>query len=201
VKGRPTVTRTAKVNRKTTETEIFIKVTLDGTGKEEISTTIPFFDHMLTLFTRHGLFDLNVMGQGDTEVDYHHLVEDMGLCLGEVIKKALGNKKGITRYGSASVPMDETLSQVSVDISGRPYLVFNADFENKNIKDFDPLLFKEFFKAFCDHSGITLHVNVIYGSNPHHITESIFKAFARALNKAVSFDPRISGVMSTKGSL
>ena len=195
------MTRTAKVNRKTTETEISIKVTLDGTGKGEISTTIPFFDHMLTLFTRHGLFDLNVRGQGDIEVDYHHLVEDTGICFGEVIKKALGDKKGITRYGSAVVPMDETLSQVSVDISGRPYLVFNADFNNKSIRDFDPLLFKDFFKAFCDHSGITLHVNVMYGSDPHHIIESIFKAFARALNKAVSIDLRISGVMSTKGSL
>ena len=195
------MTRTAKVNRKTTETEISIKVTLDGTGKGEISTTIPFFDHMLTLFTRHGLFDLNVRGQGDIEVDYHHLVEDTGICFGEVIKKALGDKKVITRYGSAVVPMDETLSQVSVDISGRPYLVFNADFNNKSIRDFDPLLFKDFFKAFCDHSGITLHVNVMYGSDPHHIIESIFKAFARALNKAVSIDLRISGVMSTKGSL
>jgi len=195
------VARTAKVERKTTETEIFIEINLDGSGKGEISTTIPFFDHMLTLLAKHGFFDLTIKGYGDTDVDYHHLVEDVGICFGELIKKALGDRKGIVRYGSAVVPMDESLSHVSMDISGRPYLIFNVDFDNKQIRDFDPLLFKEFFKAFSDHGGITLHINVMYGKNPHHIIESIFKSFARSLNQAVSIDARISGVMSTKGSL
>lgn len=193
--------RTAVVKRKTTETEILVEINMDGSGKSNISTTIPFFDHMLTLFSKHGMFDLTVSGKGDTDVDYHHLVEDTGICLGESITKALGDKEGIIRYGSALCPMDESLCLVSMDISGRPYLVFNAEFDNKTVKDFDPLLFKEFFKAFCDHSGITLHVNVMYGNNPHHMIESVFKAFARSLHKAVTIDTRISGVMSTKGSL
>ncbi len=193
--------RTAKVERKTTETEISMEINLDGSGKGEISTTIPFFDHMLTLLAKHGFFDLIVKGYGDTDVDYHHLVEDVGICFGELIKKALGDRKGIVRYGSAVVPMDESLSHVNMDISGRPYLIFNVDFDNKKVRDFDPLLFKEFFKAVSDHGEITLHINVMYGKNPHHIIESIFKSFARSLNRAVSIDARISGVMSTKGSL
>jgi imidazoleglycerol-phosphate dehydratase len=195
------VKRTAKIERKTKETDIVMQINLDGEGKGNIVTTIPFLDHMLTLLARHGFIDLTVKGRGDTDVDYHHLVEDMGICLGESLKKALGDKKGITRYGSATVPMDESLCAVTIDISGRPYLIFNADFGNKMIKDFDPILFEEFFKAVSDHSEMTLHINIMYGNNPHHMIESVFKAFARSLNKAISIDSRISGVMSTKGSL
>ena len=193
--------RRAKVERKTTETEITVDMNLDGTGSGEISTTIPFLDHMLNLMTKHGFFDLILKGKGDTDVDYHHLIEDIGICLGETVKKALGNKEGISRYGSAVVPMDESLCRVDLDISGRPYLVFNADFSQKKIRDFDPELFIEFFKSFSDNSGITLHINVIYGRNNHHIAEAIFKSFARALNRAISIDDRIKGVLSTKGRL
>lgn len=195
------MTRTAGIERKTKETDIVIQINLDGAGKGDIATTIPFLDHMLTLLAKHGFIDLTVKGRGDTDVDYHHLVEDMGICFGEVLKKALGDKKGIARYGSATVPMDESLCSVTLDLSGRPYLIFNVDFGNKTVKDFDPLLFGEFFKAVSDHSGMTLHINVMYGNNPHHMIESVFKAFARSLNKAVSMDSRISGVMSTKGTL
>ena len=193
--------RTAKIVRKTRETDIVIQLNLDGVGKGDITTTIPFVDHMLILLAKHGFVDLTVQGRGDTDVDYHHLVEDIGICFGEALKKALGDKKGIARYGSATVPMDESLCSVTMDISGRPYLIFNVDFGNKMIKDFDPLLFNEFFKAVSDHSGMTLHINLMYGNNPHHMIESAFKAFARSLNKAVSMDSRISGVMSTKGTL
>ena len=193
--------RTAMVERKTMETDISVEIGLDGEGRSDISTTIPFFDHMLTLFAKHGLFDVTVRGQGDTDVDYHHLVEDMGICFGEVIKKALAGKDGIARYGSAIVPMDESLCLVSMDLSGRPYLFFNADFDKRTIKDFDPFLFEEFFKALCDHGGITLHINVMYGKNPHHMIEAVFKAFAKSLRRASAVDDRISGVMSTKGTL
>lgn len=195
------MTRRGTVSRKTKETEVFVDVTIDGEGNGEISTTIPFLDHMLTLLTKHGFMDITITGKGDTDVDYHHLVEDIGISLGEAMKKAVGDKEGIRRYGSAFVPMDESLCHVSMDISGRPYLVFDTDFGNKKIKDFDPNLFKEFFKALSDRMGTTLHINVIYGKNPHHIVESVFKAFARALDKATSVDGRVKGVMSTKGSL
>jgi len=195
------VKRTAMVERKTMETDISVEIGLDGEGRSDISTTIPFFDHMLTLFAKHGLFDVTVRGQGDTDVDYHHLVEDMGICFGEVIKKALAGKDGIARYGSAIVPMDESLCLVSMDLSGRSYLVFNADFDKRTIKDFDPFLFEEFFKALCDHGGITLHINVMYGKNTHHMIEAVFKAFAKSLRRASAVDDRISGVMSTKGTL
>jgi len=193
--------RRAKVERKTTETEIVIEINLDGAGSGEISTTIPFFDHMLGLVARHGFLDLIVKGKGDTDVDYHHLIEDIGICLGEAVKEALGNKEGITRYGSAVVPMDESLCSVDLDISGRSYLVFNVDFGQKKIRDFDPELFMDFFKSFSDHSGMTLHINVVYGRNNHHIAEAIFKAFARAFCMAISIDDRIKGVLSTKGKL
>lgn len=193
--------REKKITRKTTETDISFAINLDGEGVGEISTTIPFLDHMLTLFARHGFFDLRVQGSGDTNVDYHHLVEDIGICFGDAVRGALGDKEGVTRYGSACVPMDEALCDVCVDISGRPYLVFRAEFDGKKIRDFDPLLLEEFFKAFTDHGGITLHVNVIYGKNPHHIAEAAFKAFARALREAVRIDDRIKGVLSTKGSI
>ncbi|MBW2598578.1 MAG: imidazoleglycerol-phosphate dehydratase HisB [Deltaproteobacteria bacterium] len=191
--------RNKKIIRKTTETDVSVEINLDGEGTGNISTTIPFLDHMLNLFAKHGFIDLNVKGSGDTDVDYHHLVEDIGICLGEAVKGALGNKKGVSRYGTAFVPMDETLCHVCIDISGRPYLVFRADFGGKKIRDFDPILLEEFFKSFSDHGGITLHVNVIYGKNPHHIAEAIFKAFARALRNAVCMDNRIKDVLSTKG--
>ncbi len=193
--------RRGRETRKTRETDILVELNLDGEGSGEISTTVPFLDHMLNLLARHGFFDLTVRGKGDTDVDYHHLIEDIGICLGEAINKALGDKKGIRRYGSAIVPMDESLCQVSMDISGRPCLVFNADFDNEKIRDLDPLLFREFFKSLSDHGGITLHINVLYGRNSHHIVESIFKAFARSLDKATTIDNRITGVMSTKGRL
>ncbi len=193
--------RKEKTVRKTTETDVSTEINLDGVGSGTISTTIPFLDHMLELFAKHGLMDLNIKGSGDTDVDYHHLVEDIGICLGETVKDALKDKAGISRYGSAFVPMDETLCHVCIDISGRPYLVFRADFGGKKIRDFDPLLLEEFFKAFSDHGGITLHINVIYGKNPHHIAEATFKAFAHALRDAVQIDNRIKGVLSTKGSL
>ena len=195
------MTRKKKITRTTTETDISVEINLDGLGTGQISTTIPFLDHMFTLFAKHGLIDLNVNGSGDTNVDYHHLVEDLGICLGKAVQGAVGDKQGIGRYGSAFVPMDETLCHVSIDMSGRPYLIFNADFGGNTIRDFDPRLLEEFFKAFSDHGGITLHVNVRYGKNPHHIAEAIFKAFARALKEAVCMDDRIQGVLSTKGSL
>ncbi len=193
--------RTAKIYRKTTETEISLELDLDGAGKTDIATTIPFLDHMLNLFARHGCFSLSLKSAGDTAIDYHHLVEDIGICLGEAVKEALGDKKGITRYGFAQVPMDESLSSVSIDVSGRPYLVFNADLGGKKIRDFDPLLFLEFFKSFTDHSGITLHVNLEYGKNTHHKVEAVFKAFARALSQATSFSEQVKGIPSTKGVL
>jgi len=193
--------RTAKVYRKTKETEISLDLKLEGTGKGDLATSIPLLDHMLDLFARHGLFDLRVKSRGDTSVDYHHLVEDIGICLGQAFKEALEEKKGINRYGFALVPMDESLCSVSIDISGRPYLVFNADFGSRKIKDFDPVLFLEFFKAFADHSGITLHINLHYGKNNHHKIEAIFKAFSRALDQAVSLNRKVRGIPSTKGSL
>jgi len=193
--------RTSKVNRKTKETEVTLGLNLDGSGKGVISTSIPILDHMLDLFTRHGFFNLRLKSRGDTAIDYHHLIEDVGICLGQAFKEALSDKKGINRYGFALVPMDESLCSVSIDVSGRPYLVFNADLSGRKIKDFDPLLFLEFFKSFTDHSGITLHINLNYGKNNHHKVEAIFKAFARALAQAVSINKQVRGVPSTKGTL
>jgi imidazoleglycerol-phosphate dehydratase len=193
--------RKAKIDRKTSETDIRILLDLDGTGKGKIATTIPFLDHMLTLMARHGLFDLTVKGSGDTDVDDHHLVEDIGICLGKAFREALKAKEGINRYGSAAVPMDESLAAVQLDLSGRSYLVYNVNFGARKIKTFDLALIREFFKAFTDNSGMTLHVNVMYGKNNHHIAEAIFKAFARALREAVTLNTRISGVLSTKGTL
>ncbi len=193
--------RKAKIVRKTAETDVTVELNLEGTGKGEISTTIPFLDHMLNLLARHGFFDLKVKSRGDIEVDYHHLVEDIGICLGSAIREALGKKEKINRYGSATVPMDESLCSVSLDISGRPYLVFKVNFGVKKIRDFDPALLKDFFKSLTDHSGMTLHVQVMYGRDNHHIAESVFKAFARALSEAVSFNRKVTGVLSTKGSL
>ena len=193
--------RKAKIYRKTTETEVSMELDLDGTGQGKISTTVAFMDHMLSLFARHGLVDLIIKSHGDTQVDDHHLVEDIGICLGDAVKKALGDKKGIQRYGSAMIPMDESLCSVVMDISGRPYLIYNVEFKGKKSDKFDYSLLREFFKSFSDHSGITLHINLLYGRNNHHIAEAIFKAFALALRKAVTIHGRIEGTLSTKGSL
>ncbi|MCK9230252.1 MAG: imidazoleglycerol-phosphate dehydratase HisB [Syntrophales bacterium] len=193
--------RIAVVARNTTETDVSVEINLDGEGAAVIDTTLPFLDHMLVLLARHSLIDISVTGRGDTPVDDHHLVEDIGLCLGEALKTALGDKTGIGRYGTAFIPMDESLGHVSIDLSGRPCLVYNVEFEHEKIKDFDLLHVREFFKALADEGGITLHINAIYGRNPHHIAEALFKSFARALGVAVSIDSRIKGVLSTKGSL
>jgi imidazoleglycerol-phosphate dehydratase len=193
--------RKARIVRKTSETDIQLAIDLDNATGSNIDTTIPFFDHMLELFARHGFFKLVIKSKGDTHIDDHHLVEDLGICLGQAVGQSLGRKTGISRYGSASVPMDECLCRVDLDISGRPYLIYKVKFERRKIGGFDPALVKEFFKAFTDHSGITLHINLAYGSNSHHIIEGIFKAFARALRNAVTLNEAIDGVLSTKGSL
>ena len=193
--------RRAAIKRATKETNIRVEWTLDGTGKTRIKTPIPFLDHMLDLLGRHGFFDLTVLAKGDTHIDDHHTVEDVGIVLGDALKQALGDKKGIRRFGFASVPLDETLAQVTVDLSGRPYLVYNAQLPNRRIKDFDLYLFQDFFEAFVARGAFNLHVNVLYGRNPHHIIEATFKAFARALDQATSLDGRVKGALSTKGSL
>jgi len=193
--------RKAEIYRKTTETEVSMDLNLDGAGEGKISTTVAFMDHMLSLFARHGLVDLIIKSHGDTQVDDHHLVEDIGICLGDAVKKALGDKKGIQRYGSAMIPMDESLCSLVMDISGRPYLIYNVEFKSKKSDKFDYSLLREFFKSFSDHSGITLHINLLYGKNNHHIAEAIFKALALALRKAVTIHGRIEGILSTKGSL
>ena len=193
--------REAKINRKTTETEVSIEINLDGAGSGSIVTTIAFMDHMLNLLARHGLIDLIIKSKGDTHIDDHHLVEDIGICLGDAVKETIGDKKGIARYGSAVVPMDESLCSVSMDISGRPYLIYNVEFKSKKAGKFDYSLLKEFFKSFSDHSGITLHINLVYGKNSHHIAEAVFKAFALALRRAVTIHDRVEGILSTKGSL
>ena len=193
--------RSAKIERKTKETEIRVELNLDGSGKEEISTPVPFFDHMLSALTRHGFFDLKVDAQGDIEIDAHHTVEDVGICLGEAFKKALDDKTGIRRFGRGTMPMHEALASVIIDFSGRPFLVFNADIPKTQVGNFETELVEEFFVAFCNHSGANIHVNLAYGDNLHHIIEVIFKAFGRALDEATSIDPRIVGVLSTKGSL
>jgi imidazoleglycerol-phosphate dehydratase len=195
------MSRRAKIIRKTTETDIQLEIDLDKTAGSKIDTTIPFFNHMMELFARHGFFKLVIKSKGDTQIDDHHLIEDLGICLGKAVGQALGKKTGINRYGSASVPMDECLCRVDLDISGRPYLIYNVKYGRRKIGGFDPALIKEFFKAFTDNSGITLHINFVYGDNGHHIIEAIFKAFARALRKAVTLNENIKGVLSTKGSL
>ena len=193
--------RKAQIKRKTTETDVSVEINLDGSGVGVIDTSVPFLDHMLNLFTRHGLFDLTVRSHGDTAIDDHHLVEDVGICLGQAVKRALGDRQGISRYGSATIPMDECLCSVAMDLSGRPYLIWNAELGKQRIGEFDAALLREFFKSFSDHSGITLHINLAYGTNNHHMAEAIFKAFARAFRQAVAIDGRVEGVPSTKGSL
>jgi imidazoleglycerol-phosphate dehydratase len=193
--------RKATIRRKTAETEVSVVIDLDGKGKGDIDTSVPFLDHMLNLFARHGLTDLAIRSQGDIDVDDHHLVEDVGICLGQAVRNALGDRKGISRYGSSSVPMDESLCSVAMDLSGRPYLIWRAELGERRIGKFDPALLREFFKSFSDHSGITLHINLGYGTNGHHMAEAIFKAFARAFRDAIAIDGRIEGILSTKGSL
>lgn len=193
--------RTAEVYRKTGETEIKVKINLDGQGENKITTQVFFLNHMLDLFSRHGLFDLEVDGKGDIEVDFHHLVEDVGIVLGQAFLKALGNKEGIKRYGTFYVPMDEALAFCSVDISGRPYIYFDAEFSRDKVGEFDVELVKEFFVAFANNARITIHLEVVRGENTHHMIEALFKAFGRALREAVAFDPREKGVPSTKGVL
>jgi imidazoleglycerol-phosphate dehydratase len=193
--------RKAGISRKTKETQIKINLKLDGLGKHRISTSIPFLDHMLSLLAAHGLFDLTIQAKGDTAVDFHHTVEDVGICLGTALKQALGGKEGVGRYGSAFVPMDESLACVHVDLSGRAHLVYHVPLRKRKIGDFDTELVKEFFQALVNNAGITLHAQVAYGSNGHHMVESLFKACGRALRQAVSRDERVHGVPSTKGRL
>jgi imidazoleglycerol-phosphate dehydratase len=193
--------RRATIERNTTESRIKIGLALDGTGRRQISTTVPFLDHMLDLLARHSFFDLTVKASGDTHIDDHHTVEDIGIVLGEAFKKALGEKKGIRRFGTAWAPLDETLAQVTVDLSGRPYLVYHVKLPHRRIKGFDLYLFEDFFQALTTHAAMNLHINVPYGRNPHHIMESIFKALAKALDQAVSIDSRMKGIPSTKGTL
>lgn len=194
--------RAASVSRRTAETDVNLSIALDGTGKAEIATGVGFLDHMLELFARHGLFDLNVKVKGDLHVDQHHTTEDTGIALGQAFQQALGDKKGITRYSDIHLPMDETLTRVALDISGRPFLVFRTAFPTQKIGSFDTELVREFFQAFAINAGLTLHVETLYGENSHHIAESCFKGLARALRHAVSVDPKEGGrIPSTKGTL
>ncbi|MFO0774412.1 MAG: imidazoleglycerol-phosphate dehydratase HisB [Nitrospiraceae bacterium] len=197
-----TAPRRASLHRATKETDIQVEWVLDGQGKGRIKSGIRFLDHMLELFAKHGFFDLTVRATGDLDIDEHHTMEDVGIVLGKVLHQALGEKAGIKRFGFASCPLDETLAQVTVDLSGRPYLVYNVALPDRKIKSFDLGLFEDFFQAFVTHGGLNLHVNLQYGRNPHHILEAIFKAFARALDQATMVEERLSGgVLSTKGSL
>jgi imidazoleglycerol-phosphate dehydratase len=194
--------RAARVSRRTNETDVTVSLALDGAGQATIATGVGFLDHMLDLLARHALFDLDLRVTGDLHVDQHHTVEDSGIALGQAFAQALGDKKGIARYGSLHLPMDETLTRVALDISGRPFLVFRTAFPTEKIGAFDAELVREFFQAFAMNAGITLHVETLYGQNSHHIAESCFKGLARALRAAVALDPREGGrVPSTKGSL
>jgi imidazoleglycerol-phosphate dehydratase len=194
--------RSASISRKTAETDVTVSVDLDGTGRASIATGIGFLDHMLDLLARHALFDLKVKVEGDLHVDQHHSAEDCGIALGQAFARALGDKRGVTRYADIHLPMDETLSRVCVDISGRPFLVFRTQFKVEKIGNFDTELVREWFQAFAMNAGITLHVETFYGENAHHIAESCFKGLARALRAAVAVDPREGGrVPSTKGTL
>jgi len=193
--------RKGRVERKTKETDIKVELELDGSGKAEVETGIPFLNHMLDSFSRHGLFDLKLKAKGDIEVDYHHTVEDVGLALGQAFKESLGDKQGIRRFGEASCPLDETLAKVVVDLSGRPYLSYNVKIRPGRVGNFDTDLPHEFFAAFANQLGMNLHIDVVRGENPHHIIEACFKAFARAMDMATQLDTRIQGVLSTKGTL
>ena len=194
--------RQGKVERKTKETEIAASVDLDGTGRSEIGTGIGFLDHMLDQLARHSLIDLTVKAKGDLHIDFHHTTEDTGICIGEAVAKALGDRKGIRRWGEATVPMDETLTRVALDASNRPYLIWKVSFTKPKLGEMDTELFKEWFQAFAQNAGLTLHIENLYGENNHHIVESCFKGLARALRQAIEIDPRKSdAVPSTKGVL
>lgn len=194
--------RTALIERKTRETEISVSLDLDGDGAYDVDTGIGFLDHMLESFSRHSLIDLKVRAQGDLHIDYHHTTEDTGIVIGQAVAKALGDLKGIRRFGHAAIPMDETLSRVTVDVSNRPYLIWKVEFSKPKLGEMDTELFKEWFQAFAQNAGVTLHVENLYGQNNHHIVESCFKGLARALREAVELDPRMEGVTpSTKGVL
>ncbi|AWN39326.1 imidazoleglycerol-phosphate dehydratase HisB [Methylobacterium durans] len=194
--------RSASISRRTAETDVTVSIDLDGTGKADIATGVGFLDHMLELFARHALFDVTVKVQGDLHVDQHHTTEDAGIALGQAFAKALGDKRGIARYADIHLPMDEALTRVALDISGRPFLVFRTQFRVEKIGRFDTELVREWFQAFAGNAGLTLHVETLYGDNAHHIAESCFKGLARALRGAVAVDPREEGrVPSTKGSL
>ena len=194
-------TRRAKIDRKTAETQIQLTLDLDGQGKSDLQTGVGFFDHMLTHIAKHGHLDLVVKAKGDLHIDSHHTVEDVGICLGKAILQAIGEPVGITRYGASVVPMDEALAEAAIDLSGRPYLVFNADIPKVKLGEFDAELAEEFFRAVAVNARMTLHLNLRYGSNVHHCVEGLFKAFGRALAQAISRDPRVKGVPSTKGML
>ncbi|MFZ6990791.1 imidazoleglycerol-phosphate dehydratase HisB [Curtobacterium sp. RRHDQ66] len=197
--------RTAEITRSTSESTVSLSLDLDGTGKSEIATSVPFFDHMLTAFSKHSLIDLRVQSSGDTDIDVHHTVEDTGIVLGQALKQALGNRSGIGRYGDALVPLDEALAQAVVDVSGRPFLVHSgepAGFEFHRIGGhFTGSMVRHVFEAITFNAGITVHVRVLEGRDPHHIAEAEFKAFARAMRRAVELDPRVDGIPSTKGAL
>ena len=194
--------RTAQVIRNTGETRIRLEIDLDGTGQSEVDTGIPFFDHMLTLFARHGLFDLKLEAKGDIEVDYHHTVEDTGIVLGQAVREALGEKRGIRRYGFFLLPMDECLARVALDLSNRPAFVYDVPYRDAMVRDFSIGLVKEFFQAFANEARCNLHIKLEYGEEPHHIAEAIFKCFTRALDAATAIDPRVGdAVPTTKGTL
>ena len=193
--------RTSYVKRSTSETQIEVSLNLDGSGDQDIKTPIPFLDHMLSQLAKHGYFDLKVKAKGDTHIDFHHTVEDVGIALGQAFKEALGEKKGIRRFAEANVPLNEALAQCVIDISGRAFFVFNVDFPKAKLGEFDVELVSEFFQAFSANSDITLHLNSPYWNNLHHITEALFKAFARSLDSACSIDSRTSDIPSTKGTL
>lgn len=193
--------RQGVVNRTTNETDIKVSFSPDGQGKISVSTGIPFFDHMLTLFGVHGFFDLDIKAKGDIDVDYHHTVEDVGICLGQALAAALGNKAGIKRYGLSYVPMDETLVRVVVDVSNRPYLYYDAPPSDQKIGSFDTCLAQEFMRAFSQHAGLTLHVELLHGENSHHIIEAIFKALGRSINDATTRITGMTAVLSSKGCL
>jgi imidazoleglycerol-phosphate dehydratase len=195
------MSRKATIERVTKETQIKLALAIDGNGAANICTSVPFLDHMLDLFARHGLFNLEVEARGDIDIDFHHTVEDIGIVLGSAFSKALGDKQGIRRYGAATVPMDEALASVAVDLSGRSYLVYNVNIPKVKIGDFDVELAREFFQALAGNLAANIHINVMYGDNIHHILEACFKALARALDQATQVDERISGVLSTKGTL
>jgi imidazoleglycerol-phosphate dehydratase len=195
------MSRKAEIKRKTHETDILVKLELDGSGKYDIDTGIPFLDHMLELFTKHGFFDLEIKAKGDIHIDYHHTMEDLGLTLGTALLEALGDKTGIRRYGSCLLPMDETLARVALDLSGRPYLVYSVEPPADNVKNIDSRLFYEFFQALTVKSGMNIHIDLLRGAEVHHVFEAVFKAFAKALDQAVSIDSRLQGVLSTKGIL